>query len=128
MAQIKLQRLDSSLATNGLGTFDLPVVDVDQVGGASQVVEEACGILKQKAGRLEELKDELDAAKVSLLDGDWTGQAADEFAAAFPKMISAFEEIAPCINSIATWAESTMEAYGSVDNTIAEQLRNILGS
>lgn len=127
MAQLNLQRLDTSLATKGLGTFDLPTVEEDKLGSENQIVTEACDILKQRAGRLEELKEDLETAKASLLDGEWTGQAADDFATAFPKMISAFEEIAPCINSLANWAESTMEAYDAVDSAAANRMNNILG-
>lgn len=126
MAQLGLQRVDASLASKGLGTFELPVVEENKLGGKKQVVTDACDVLKQKASRMEAFRDELEAAKTSLLDGDWTGQAADDFAAAFPQMINAFEEIAPCIQSLAAWAESTMTAYDAGDNATAMQLNEIL--
>lgn len=126
MAQLSLQKVDTNLVTQGLGTFELPTTQEDNVGGYKQVVEEACEILIQKAQKMRDFKEELESSKNSLLDGSWTGQAADDFAAAFPTMTSAFENIAPCIQSLAEWAQSTMEAYEAVDLATAGVLNSIL--
>lgn len=125
MAQ--LVSLESSLATQGLGSFELPVTQEECVGGKKQIVEDAFDILLQKARKMQDFKEELEAAKTSLLDGSWTGQAADDFAAAFPGMTTAFENIAPCIQSLAEWAQSTMQAYEAVDTATAGILNSILG-
>lgn len=125
MAQ--LVSLESSLATQGLGSFELPTTQEECVGGNQQIVTDACDILMQKARKMQEFKDELETAKTSLLDGSWTGQAADDFATAFPGMTSAFENIAPCIQSMAEWADSTMSAYAAVDTAAAGVLTSILG-
>ncbi len=124
MAQ--LVSLESSLATQGLGSFELPTTQEECVGGNQQIVADACDILLQKARKMQEFKEELETAKTSLLDGSWTGQAADDFAAAFPGMTSAFENIAPTIQSLAEWADSAMQAYAAVDAATADVLTNIL--
>lgn len=128
MAQIGLQKVDTDLATNGVGAFDLPKVDVEKLGGNTAEVSGSSERLMQLARKMGEFRDELGTLRSSLMDGSWTGQAADEFSAQFPKVMSAFEEIEPCIRSIAEWAQSTMNRYAAADNATANMLERILNT
>lgn len=127
MAQIGLQKVDTDLATSGIGEFCLPKVDLERLGGNKTQVSGSSENLMQLARNLGGLRAELETLRSSLLDGSWTGQAADEFAVQFPRVIEAFERIEPCIRSIADWAQSTMNSYETADNATASILGEILG-
>ncbi len=121
-----LQMLDTTLATNGLGTLELVVPQSENIGVKYQAVEDACQSLRSYAQELTDFIEELRTAQANILSG-WSGAAADEFAMGFPKLIQAFEEIPPAVQSVAEWAEATKSDYAAEDAKTASGIQATLG-
>lgn len=104
------------LATSGLDDFTLPAADVESRGTNPTIVENACSELEAESAKITGFISELDSTKTQLLLS-WEGESADKFAANFPKLIEAFQDIPKCVNSIAAWAEEVKDAYVKIDQS-----------
>lgn len=102
------------LATSGLGDFTLPKADTESRGTDSGKVDEACSTLTNESGRIGDFITDLETTKTQLL-ANWEGVSADKFETQFPKLISVFEQIPTCVNSIATWATEVSTQYIRID-------------
>lgn len=118
--------MDTSLATNGLGTLELTATHVETVGGNADAVFDACDNLTKLASNMGDFMDELTAEMNHILDG-WEGEAAVTLENQFPTLITAFGEIPGCITSIANWASTTMQNYMEIDSKTASAMGEILG-
>ena len=119
--------MNTSLATNGLGEFNLSgAARTDTIGGSAAMVNAACDNLNGYASGLDTFIEDLTVQKDAILVG-WEGEAADMLREQFPRLIEAFTEIPPSIRSIADWARSTMNNYVSVDSTTAARISEIMG-
>ena len=104
-----------SLAINGMDELCLSAADTESRGTDSGIVEAACTELTNQASSIVTFVGELEATKTQLL-ANWEGVSADGFEAKFPELISAFEQIPTCINSIADWADELSKKYIEIDN------------
>lgn len=102
------------LASSGLGDFTLPKADTESRGTDPGKVDEACGTLTTESSDIHGFIDELETTKTKLL-ASWEGESADKFETQFPKLISVFEQIPTCVNSIATWASEVSAGYVKID-------------
>lgn len=106
------------LAASGLEDFALPKADTESRGTNPAVVESACSDLNSESGKIGSLVTELETTKSQLLS-NWEGASADAFKTKFPELISFFEQIPTCINSISDWATEVSKKYEQIDQALA---------
>ena len=102
------------LAISGLSDFTLPKADTESRGTDPAKVDEACTTLSDESRQIKDFVTDLETTKTQLL-ASWEGESADKFETQFPKLISVFEQIPTCVDSIAAWAREVSEGYVKID-------------
>lgn len=106
------------LASSGLDDFSLPKADTESRGTNPTIVEAACNDLTSESGKISNFVTDLETTKNQLLSS-WEGASAETFRSKFPELISCFEQIPTCINSISDWATEVSKGYQQIDQALA---------
>jgi WXG100 family type VII secretion target len=105
-----------TLASNGLGTWTVPVADTESLGTDTSKVEAACQVLDAQKTAIDNLIEDLRTKKEELL-ANWEGASADKFQTTFTSLIDAFMEVPESVKSISNFANEVCESYMRLDST-----------